>query len=89
MTEFTEVDGVDFATVTCNIGNPLPGPDATLRVYTVFIPQPSLLGNEDPVTVQFSATSVNDEAEGNTDNNAVDGEVQIQAAADIFLDDPG
>lgn len=83
------IDNTDFTSVTCNIGNPLPGPGDTLRVATTITPRTGLVGDEDPIPIMFSVTSVNPEALGDDVDNTASGEIEILAAADVFLDNPG
>ena len=74
----------------CNIGNPLPGPGATLRVAATLIPQSArLTGNEAPIPILISATSVNPEDMATEADNQVDGVIEVRAAADVFLDNRG
>lgn len=83
----TEQDGT-LTRVTCNIGNPLED-ENTVKVTTTIVPMDSLVGNEDPVTVNFSLTSVNRENSGTLGNNNASLRFMVNAIADITLDSPG
>jgi len=80
------VDMEDRTRVTCNIGNPLAGPDVSLHVITTFIPRAGLVGNENPLTLRFNVTSVNAENPDNVGDNVVEGMVTVSAVADVTLD---
>jgi len=82
-------DNGQVATVTCDIGNPLPGPNEVLNVITTIIPRAGLVGNEAAFMLNFSVASVNPEDARNTSDNMITGNVQAAAVADVTLDELG
>ncbi len=84
------MNGTATTRVTCSIGNPLAGPNENLQVTTVVIPQ-QLVGNEMPLNINFSVSSVNPEDETTIadGSNSFMGQLLVAAQADITLDSSG
>ncbi len=84
------VNGTVTTRVTCSIGNPLAGPNENLQVTTVVIPQ-QLVGNEMPLNINFSVSSVNPENEATIadGSNSFTGQLLVTSQADVILDSPG
>ncbi len=79
---------IDMVRHTCSIGNPFSGP-GTNRLRVQLSPRTTIIGNEAPVSINFTVTSINpeDPATVADNSNFVIAQMEIVARADISIDD--
>ena len=73
---------------TCSIGNPFSGP-GTIQLRVQLSPRTTIVGNEDRVSINFTVSSINpeDPATVADNSNFAIAQMEIEARADISIDD--
>ena len=82
------MQGQELTRHNCSIGNPLPG-GLGLIVRVDLQPRPEIIGNEGSIALEFSVDSVNSDPVGDRGDNMVLVTIEVDAQADVFLDEPG
>ena len=79
---------LDIIRHTCSIGNPFSGP-GTIQLRVQLSPRTTIVGNEGQVSINFTVSSINPENQATIEDNSnfVIAEMQIEARADISIDD--
>ena len=79
---------LDIIRHACSIGNPFSGP-GTIQLRVQLSPRTTIVGNEGQVSINFTVSSINPENPATVADNSnfAIAEMQIEARADISVDD--